>query len=342
MARWPETQSLLPSQRWVPVVVGVMFCATGLCVWVMLPLILASQPQPSPHASLVCAVLGISLIAIGISAFVWAASGSRHKPFRHATNDVLPEVPREPVLADGTMFFGSPRHRLVQDDGAWRFEPDPERARRQRRIILWLGLPLALVMEVVTVTGLLPADLGSWRWALHLLIALAVAGVMAFSHLLMTWMTTAMERQIPTLTIPDGGGDLVFARPGPSPLMLKLAKRFRSTVPPPVMADDTVIIPRSAVLAVQLCACRGVIASGRGRSTQEGIGLNLVWRTETAIRRVTLITVSTGQQLAQQAVALADHLAVPLLHHATPEHWATERLRAKHRAPLTSGGFSSD
>ena len=43
------------------------------------------------------------------------------------------EIPREPVLVDGTIFFGSPRHRLVQDDGEWRFEPDPERAREAPR-----------------------------------------------------------------------------------------------------------------------------------------------------------------------------------------------------------------
>lgn len=98
-------------------------------------------------------------------------------------------------------------------------------------------------------------------------------------------------------------------------------------------------VPLDQIVAVQLCACRRM----RQNDIADGIEVNLVWRptgndAEAEIekyRRMTLMFI-VGPAVfrpAQLAGQLAEKLGVPLVCHATREHWRVERRAARLRRP---------
>lgn len=319
------------------IAIGAMFVVVGLAVWLLIPQLIARQLRAPADPRLICAMVGLALVAIGGCAFAWVAhDASRRRTFRHAAREVLPEVPRAPVLIDGTIFHGALRHHLVRHGDEWRVAPDPACPRRERRFVLWFSVPFVVLTEAALWFTSAEGDRVRWFFMAGVLV------VMPITVLLFAWMMSMMERQLPTLVLPEHGGDLLFLRRGQTPATLALARRLGSGEPPAAMREEARAIPRAAVCAVQLCACHAVVGARTRRGVYEGVELNLAWRGEGgAIERLTICTVGLAAPLAHLAAALAERLDVPLLHHATAEDWAEERERARHRPPLSSGGFSS-
>jgi hypothetical protein len=96
--------------------------------------------------------------------------------------------------------------------------------------------------------------------------------------------------------------------------------------------DDTISL--SQVVAVQLCAACRRWDDGMDKMFQ----LNLVWENPDGAdaltpryRRRNILSTTTAQGLAPVAEKFAEALGVPLLHHATREHWQREREASRDR-----------
>ncbi len=94
-------------------------------------------------------------------------------------------------------------------------------------------------------------------------------------------------------------------------------------------------IPLAQVVAVQLCAACRRSDDGMNKMFQ----LNLVWENpdradglKPRYHRRNLLSTTVSQGLAPVAEQFAEALGVPLLHHATPEHWQREREASRGRA----------
>jgi hypothetical protein len=260
----------------------------------------------------------------------------------HAAPDVLPEVPAEPVISEGSFVHGRLTHELREDAEGWAFRPAGNVWRNDKRFLLGFGVPFLMLFS-----GLL-------AWVLHDRLHIvgsplaAVCGVLVAVFgggifFLIGMIMRSGYRRLPTLTIPCDGTDLALESADPPEfenadlaawlkwLFLGEAKRQRRT------------IPRELLVAVQLCPWKFVRAISEGKSVTWAVqGLLVLASTgEAGYHRLPVMLTGDYVGAARLMQRLAHTLQVPYLFCADAAGWKAEAARAKSRPPLRSGGWQS-
>lgn len=259
---------------------------------------------------------------------------------RHAADDVLADVPREPLLVEGAIAHGRLTHELVQEGSAWRFQPSDRNWRDIKRFLIGFGIPFSLVF-VALVSWKFHREIG---WPLAIMcaaLAVLVTGGPVFLLMVLSYWTS--YQRLPSLRIPAGNAPLEIDLPGE----LKIAQRELKAALTFGVADPRSWIqttaPRESVRAVQLCPWSFSVGRRyREIGTWAVQGLLVLQADEgSGYRRVPLLLTQDFAGAARLMRQLADVLRVPYLFCADAKGWKEEIKRSKSRAPLQSGGTMS-
>ena len=327
--RWPtiESRAYLPSLRVFELLGGVMTVAGAAAAGLLWPRFSTAWQRAGSLAALWSDETGggwlvIWLLNASVSGFglliLWAAFRVTriNWPFRHAADDVLPDVPRSPVNRAEIISYGQLTHAILPTEHGWCLRPRPNLFRFRP---LYIGSFMLLVAALAI--GMIAH--GDFPRSTKLFAGMMFVMGGAVVVLVVVWFDRRALQQMLTLEVEPAAG----------------VCRINSQPPREVSLADLV--------AVQLCACRCKLGAKRTAEIFDAVELNLVWTGPAEASdgcpydRMTLLS-TTGEltQQAQLASALADKLGVPLLYHATQEHWRVEREAAADRAPQ-SGGYSS-
>jgi len=321
---WPMDATTLPQPRVGAQLVGAIRMALGSfgCVaaavgefvlqkgglvqaWNTHPLLLACALLATMPG---CLFLGGALIGV-----------LANRPIRHAAATVLSDVPSEPVASDDFPYQMSGRtpYGWTPVQGAWRLGPKADELRSARRF----SVPLIATLFVSLIAFFWFAA-GLPLFERLLTIAILMLGAVTICAIF--WFPPDRWKPLPSIVlIPQ--------------------KRVCEIGPVPA-----VTVAYEAIVAVQMCAYRRKARATVG----DGIEVNLVVLADPrdssagheCYWRIPLMNIFAPIWMKTPlAVELAERLAVPLLCHATREHWHTERLAAELRpvpAEPTLGAFA--
>jgi hypothetical protein len=262
---------------------------------------------------------------------------------RHAVFDVLPNVPTEPVICEGSIVHGRLTHELCETAQGWEFRPAGGVWRNDRRFLFGFGIPF-LILFSGSLTWVFHSQLNLAGWAVSALYGIIVTAACGGSAFLLIYMIVRSGyRRLSKLAIPRNGNELELESAevpklenadlteGLKWLFVGETKRQRLT------------IPRGQVVAVQLCPWKFVTAGAGARDTTWAVQglLVLTFSEKTAYHRLPVLLTGDCVGAAQLMQRLAHILQVPYLFCADATGWRTEEIRAKSRPPLRSGGYQS-
>ena len=258
---------------------------------------------------------------------------------RHAAPDVFPNVPKEPVICEGSVVHGRLTHELRETVQGWEFQPVRNSWRNDKRFLLVFGIPFLTLFSAV-LTWVLHSQLTIAGWPLAAVcgvFATAICGGSVF--LLIGMIIRSGYRRLSTLTIPRSGNylELELAEAaklenadlaeGLKWLFIGETKRQRLT------------IPCELVVAVQLCPWKFAVMTERSWAVQ---GLLVLASRDTGVyHRLPILLTSDFVGAAQLMQELAHTMHVPYLFCADAAGWKAEEIRAKERPPLRIGGSQS-
>ena len=313
---WPVMKSRLGlPHAWARGIIAVMALVLGIG-W----LVAANAQNVNPIFTIGC---GLGFVFFAFLVLLLLPYQLANRRFLHATEAVLPEVPRTPLLIATPYANGAITHELVQTPSGIVLKPlDNPNGR-----MLWFGClwPLftGVVMIALVWTHATFADLALfWKAFITLDLCLTVA--------IYVWFVRRAFRD------PPQGLATVEIN--------QLEKTCVIT-----SADESISLDVDQMIAVQLCAAwlkiedldhQGEDYDNKHRRAE--IELNLVWReppvTASGIERTNLLHLAGEfQKLVPVARLLADVLGVPLLNHATSSHWRAERRLSKQRPYIAVG-----
>jgi hypothetical protein len=262
---------------------------------------------------------------------------------RHAARDVLPLVPREPVVAESTIVQGRLRHELVVGAHAAELRP-ARRAQLADRLLLYgFGGPFLLGFAAL-LSWVFHSRMHLFGWPLAIVtgVTLTLLGGLPCFFVIGRLML-GTHRQLARLTAPLNGDALTLEAPPPPDLgsgdpAAGLRWLFGG---PEERTRET--IPRRAVVAVQLCPWKHVSGGAGERSVTwaaQGL-LVLADANRSGYRRLPLLATGDFAGAARLMGRLAHALRVPFLFDADAQGWRDEAARAKSRSPLRAGGYVS-
>jgi hypothetical protein len=243
-----------------------------------------------------CLFLGLALIGVLANRPIW-----------HAAATVLSDVPSEPAASDEFPYQMSGRtlYAWTPLQGAWRLAPKADELRSARRF----SVPLIVIAFGSLIAFFwFAADLP--LFARLLISAILMLGAVTICAIF--WFPPDRCRPLPSI-------------------VLNPQKRMCEIGPVPAVA-----VAFDSIVAVQMCAYRRKARAAVG----DGIEVNLVVLADRrekstgheCYRRIPLMNIYAPIWMKTPlAVELAERLGVPLLCHATQEHWRTERSAAKLR-----------
>jgi len=329
---WNETESEIHIPgRALMLVAGVLFTGVGCGSFFI-------RPQRGDIPVWIPLVFSGTFLFFGLIPLCWSIKQWLWPPrIRHATADVLPDVPTEPVPREGSTVHGRLTHELVDGgNGAWQFRPAERIQRHDRNFMLGFGVPFMIMFAAITTWSF--HEKHDWVIAAMLGIgATLLCGGAAFGLIFM--IVRAGYRRLGRLDIPSDRGDLELDMPQePDAEQADLAKGVQW-----VFVGDTkrqrLTIPREQTAAVQLCPWNFRVGNSSTAAVQ-GL-LVLTPTTEGRHLRVPLLLTSDFAGAARLLQRLAATLEVPFLFHADAAGWRAEDTRAKTRPPLRSGGTQS-
>ena len=339
-AGWQEMESAVSCPgRWLVLSVGALFLLIGAIGFFTI------GGVAPPGIPFWVAKVGTAIVALlGGVALAWVVRNAISPVHvRHAALEVLPNVPREPVIQEGSVVHGRLTHELCEDAQGWRLGPIERLWRDDKRLLFGFGIPF-LVFFSGFLTWAIHDQLKFAGWpvsAICGIMATVVCGGSVFS--IIGLMMRSGYRRLSTLTIPRNGTELTLDSPeapelanadlteGLKWLFLGETKRHRLT------------IPREQVAAVQLCPWKFVVGqSGPRHITWAVQGLLVLGCSDEAVYyRLPILLTSDFVGAARLMQRLALSLNVPYLFSADAEGWKTERIRAQKRPPLRAGGSQS-
>jgi hypothetical protein len=339
--RWPTTESrlYLPNQ-WVGLAGVALFAVSG---WTMILIALPKFIEALHKAGSLgqlwqqekgwfvggAVALGFALIG-SLLVVAWFATVIGNRPFRHAAAGVLPDVPSNPLNIPGAWSHGRVTHEWMPTAHGGILVPRRGVTRVASVFIaVWCALTYAVCVTLVWV--FVPA--ATMSNIVKILICLFVLFPALTLAILPIWLIKWSYNKLPEVQL---GG---LHRPFEVDNLHKTVQLSGS--------DGGRIIPLDQVAALQLCALRQKIGFRQSGSQTDSVELNLVLWSDVATnggkrayeRQNLLIMGFFGQpsRLTELAVTLADALGVPLLNHATREHWDVERRAARARPPQSGG-----
>jgi hypothetical protein len=277
------------------------------------------------------ALFGAILVAWAVGTLIFPAH------VRHAAPDVLPNVPREPVIREGAVVHGRLTHELYEDAQGWQFCPSKRFWRRNGNgLVYGFGIPF-LVLSAGLVTWSFHDMIGGWAVsATFATFLVAMGGGTVF--LIIALHLRAGYRRLSRLTIPRNGNDLELDS-ADDPQKIDLAQGLKW-----VFERGTkrhlLSIPRELVVAVQLCPWKyeAVRAGERERTWAVQGLLVLASSGEAGYHRLPFLLTCEFARAARLMQRLASALHVPYLFCADAEGWKAEAMRAENRSPLRIGG----
>ncbi len=244
---WPEVESQVYYPRWFALSIGLFFLVTGVIGFFTI------EPIIPPNFPLWIARLATAIYAfLGAVAVEWAIRDMLFPTrIRHAAPGVLPEVPQEPVLYEGSTVHGRLTHELVDRAEGWELRPSPRLLRNDRRFFLGFGIPFTLVFIGLLTWGLHDhIKRGGWVGAAMAATLLALmSGGTAIG--LMWMLVKASYRRLGRLTIPRDGGELQL-NISEAICSQDLAEGIKWAFQGETKRQQ-LSIPREMVAAVQLC-----------------------------------------------------------------------------------------
>jgi hypothetical protein len=336
---WPEIESQVPRPgRWLALAVGTLFLLAGaIAFWIVTRFIPAGTPLRIAELAAFIAIL------LGAAVFFWAiANIVAPAHVRHAPPDLLPNVPREPVILEGSVLHFRLTHELHEDTQGWHFRPASRLWRHDQVFLLGFGLPFAALFTGLTAWALY-SQLHVASWPVAALCGAMATGICVGS----VWLSLAVimrasYRRLPRLSIPRNGETLELDAPqelsakttdlaaGLKWLFLGETKRYRLT------------IPRQSLVAVQLCPWKYKVAMPRTKTTWAVQGLLvLASPDEAACPRLPILLTGDLVGAARLMQQLAHILHVPYLFSADAAGWKAEAQRAQQRPPQKVGGMQT-
>jgi hypothetical protein len=262
---------------------------------------------------------------------------------RHAASDVLPDVPREPVVVEGAVVHGRLTHELIEDSNGWQLRPSSQVRQYDRLFLLGFGIPF-LILGAALWSWIFRTQLNVGGWVPAILagtlVTLACGGTVLY---LIGLIMRAGYRRLSWLSIPRNGGDLELdlAEP-PEPENADVSAGVRW-----IFIGDTprraLAFPREVVRAVQICPWKVVIGQPRRTQSDWAVQGVLVLANQPSQKylRLALFLTSDFAGGARLAERLASTLGVPYLFSADAGGIAEEKVRAGTRPPLRCGGTMS-
>lgn len=334
-AAWPQVESEVHRPgRALALAAGILFLLAGSGI------LAALGPAAPPGAArwLVIGMGGLFALAGG-GIIAWAATTLIVRVrILHAAPDVLPEVPKGPVLCEGMVVHGRVTHELCEDESGWRFLPAKRHWRNDKRFLFGFGVPFSL-FSAGLLTWVFHDQQKIGGWALSAFGAIAVTAVCGGStFVLIGMMMRASYRRLPVLVIPRGQDAIELEsadEPSNEPDVMQAVQYI-------LIGDATrhkVSIPRHLLVAVQLCPWNYAVQNERAWAVQ-GL-LVLANPNEPTLCRLPILLTSDYVGAARLMQRLARVLEVPYLFCADREGWKAEKIRSKGRRPLRSGGTMS-
>lgn len=320
--------------RWIAILLGSCFLLIGTIGFFTIGGI-APQGMPVSIPRL-CAGL---FAALGAAALV-AAIRLTPVHVRHAASDVLPEVPREPLLREGSVVHGRLTHELAKNADGWEFRPVQSLWLSDRRLLLGFGIPCMALFSGL-LSWVLHDRLALAGWPLSILCGSSVTLLCGGSVLLLMGMLRrAGCRRLCRLSIPCNFGDLELDSAEESDLdrmdLIEGMKWAFQQEP----ERRRLRMPRELVIAVQLCPWKYVVAGPESEATWAVQGLLVLSSTSaTGCYRLPLLLTSDFAGAARLMQELANALDVPYLYSADADGWKVEEARAKAREPQKVGGI---
>ncbi len=330
---WKEVESeVWRPGRWPALAVGAVFFVAGA---IGVSTIGTVVPPGIPFW---IGELGAAVFALlGGIVLAWAV-GSIISPARvcHAAPDVLPNVPKEPVVREGLVVHGRLTHELYEDDQGWQFRPASHNWRNDKGFLFGFGLPFSVLF----------AGLASWAfhsqlhlagWPVSALCGTVVTAVCGGSvFLLLGMLMRSGYRRLSRLSVPRNGDGIELDSPeeldvekadlpaGLKWLFLGETKRLQLK------------IPRKSIAAVQLCPWKYKLESEICWAVE---GLLVLASSEgAAYHRHPILLTGDFVGAARLMRSLAQTLHVPYLFCADAEGWKAEEIRARERPALRTGG----
>lgn len=334
---WPEVESEVHNAgRWLPLSVGTLFLLIGIIGF----LTIGNAMQPgAPHwiakaCTAVFALFGAIPLAWGIRSIVLPAHVS------HAGPDVLPDVPWEPVIREGSEVHGHLTHELWEDGDGWQFSPAKHHWRNTKVFLLGFGIPF-LVLFAGVLTWMIHRH-HNLSWPISALCGITATVVCGGTALLIIGMVMRSSyRRLSRLSIPRNGDALELDSPQElDPEDVDLAKGLKWIFFGENKRQQLTIL-RELVVAVQLCPWKFVFGnSGRKTTTWAVQGLLVLAPAddEKDYHRLPILLTGDFVGAARIMQRLARTLQIPYLFCADAEGWKAEAIRAIKRPPLRVGG----
>jgi hypothetical protein len=326
---WREVESKVHQKGiWLLGFVGAVFLSMGSGF-----LIIATAIPTGTGALIVKAFLGIFILTGG--SLLASTLKSLCFPHRvlHAADDVLPNVPQEPLVYEGAIVRGRLTHELCENDRGWELKPIEKTCCSDLRFIIFFGIPLLILFVVF------------WAWLLTIFINLILAILVSvlinsliggFTFLCIFLLAQTGFQHLCKLTIPRDGSDLEFD----SPEMPNFEKMGWVTGLKWFFGSDAarrkLAIPRDMVAAVQLCPWKFKMQCEVAWAVQ---GLLMLSSTNgTDYVRLPLLLTGDFAGAAELMRKLGCALQVPYIFSADSAGWKAEAIRAKSRPPLRTSG----
>jgi hypothetical protein len=330
---WQEVESEIEHPgRWILFAIGTLFGAIGVG-----GLFTGDRVFP-PGLPLTLVRLGAAFFAIVGGAAMTHAIRAVISPgrVRHAGPDVLPDVPQEPVILEGSVVHGRLMHELVEEPDRWQFRPARKLWRNDQILMFGFGIPfMTLFAGILSWVFHSQQNLGGWPVSILCGICVTLlCGGTAFSLLVMANRTG--YRRLCILSIPRNEGDLEYE----SALPVDMKKTdLASGLNWIFVGDDKrqrFTIPRERLRAVQLCPWKFATTSSRTWAVQGTLVLGC--SPEGAYQRLPILLTGDFVGAARLSQQLATTLHVPFLFSGDAAGWKAEAMRANKRRPLRIGG----
>ena len=86
------------------------------------------------------ALLGVAMGVATLCVIIWPAR------VYHTSLDVLPDVPREPLICEGWIVHGRVTHELCEDAQGWQYRPSERLWRNDKRFFFGFGIPFRCLL----------------------------------------------------------------------------------------------------------------------------------------------------------------------------------------------------
>lgn len=310
---WPEVDSKV-HEPWLRQAIGVALVALAVDT-VVASQLFVNDVHRQDYGWLAYLICGFLFLFFSVLLFTKASRLVKPTFVRHATADVLGDIPREPLLEEFRVMQRTLKQELVHLGKDSLFRPNSAMRYSSKQMDLRIRFALWFVCSGVIIAFLLRSPGIDWPVAVFVppLVSLAVIALVEGGS---RFVRNQELRDMVTLTVPRSS----------QPVILNTRNRPTATISK--ARRELIEIAREQVVAVQLCPF--ICDPGGDSQPLYGVqGLLVVRNLERGgYERYVLLYCADLIDSAIIMEQLADLLQVPYLFMADAEAWKKERLRS--------------